>query len=238
MANTILCVFEGEKREPHYFSSVETHFFQQEAIVKCSYGNNLYHLLQELQQDDDLDIVELVRESTTVPVNKNVLAGIERDEIAQVFLFFDMEPRDTGFSSQRLALMLEKFTEETEYGKLYVSYPMVEALRDVPTFTDFVDLKVAISKCDGATYKQLSESRRQVIPQDYRKISDQNWRELIRYSLIKAQKITGVEQPNCPSQQQIFFAQSGIMEKLDEIYVLSAFPLFVREYFGSSVLTD
>ncbi|QEY10850.1 hypothetical protein [Cellvibrio sp. KY-YJ-3] len=238
MANTILCVFEGEKREPHYFSSVEEHFFKQEAIIKCSYGNDLYHLLHELQQDDDLDVVELVRESATVPANKDVLAGIERDEIAQVFLFFDMEPQDNHFSLPNLAQMLVKFTEETEHGKLYISYPMVEALRDVATFADFVDLKIAINKCDGATYKQLSESRRQAIPQDYRKISHQNWMDLIRYSLIKSQKITCLEDPDCPSQLQIFVAQSELMERAAEIYVLSAFPLFIREYFGNNVLFE
>lgn len=137
MASTILCIFEGAKREPNYFSSLQNHFFAEEAVIQCCYGNDIYHLLSELEQDDDLDIAELIRESTTQPLNRVQLEGIERDSIAQVFLFFDMEYHDNDFSIENLESMLLKFNEETEHGKLYISYPMVEALRDVHHSTLF-----------------------------------------------------------------------------------------------------
>lgn len=226
MASTILCVFEGEKREPNYFSSLEKHFFESKAIIKCSYGNNLYHLLQELSEDDDLDVVELIRESEVVPKNRGLLEGFDRDDIAQVFLFFDMEPHDTQFTLGRLEAMLQTFDEETAHGKLYVSYPMVEALRDVPSFDTFIDHKINIE--DISNYKRLSVERGRVIPEDHRRITKENWLELTRSSTRKGKHI-------CRSTKQydIFNKQSEVLQKNRYLYVLSAFPFYIYEYFGA-----
>lgn len=232
MASTILCIFEGAKREPHYFASLQRHFFSEEAVVQCSYGNDLYHLLSELEQDDDLDIVELIRDSTTQPRNRALLEGIERDSIAQVFLFFDMEYHDNGFSIENLKSMLAKFNEETEHGKLYISYPMVEALRDVPSFEDFLDLKVTLEEAKATNYKDLSATRAIAIPPDHRKITHDLWCQLIRISTQKAQQITITQALDCPEQGVIFEAQIRLLESESSLYVLSAFPIFLREYFG------
>jgi hypothetical protein len=180
MASTILCVFEGVKSEPNYFASLEKHFFDTKALVKCSYGNNIYHLLQELSEDDDLDVVELIRESKVVPKNSVLLAGLDRDDIAQVFLFFDMEPQDTQFSQDRLSHMLQKFDEETAHGKLYVSYPMVEALRDVPSFESFNQHTIQIE--DIPSYKGISSARGNKIPQDFKRITKAHWLDLTKSS--------------------------------------------------------
>lgn len=232
MASTILCIFEGAKREPHYFASLQRHFFSEEAVVQCSYGNDLYHLLSELEQDDDLDIVELIRDSTTQPRNRALLEGMERDSIAQVFLFFDMEYHDNDFSIENLKSMLAKFNEETEHGKLYISYPMVEALRDVPSFEDFLELKVNLEEAKATNYKELSSRRAISIPSDHRRITDGQWRTLTHFSTLKAQQFAGIQSSHCPEQGVIFDAQSALLESESSLYVLSAFPIFLRDYFG------
>lgn len=232
MASTILCIFEGAKREPHYFSSLQNHFFSEEAVVQCCYGNDIYHLLSELEQDDDLDIVELIRESTTQPLNRIQLEGIERDSIAQVFLFFDMEYHDNDFSIENLESMLAKFNEETEHGKLYISYPMVEALRDVPSFEEFLNLKVTLDEARASNYKGLSSTRAIAISSDHRRITHEQWRTLTHFSTLKAQQLAGIQSPRCPEQFVIFEAQTGLLESESSLYVLSAFPIFLREYFG------
>lgn len=227
MASTILCVFEGEKREPNYFASVENHFFDKEAIVKCSYGNNIYHLLSELSEDDDLDVVELIRESQVVTQNRVLLKGLERDDISQVFLFFDMEPHDTAFSIENLKRMLQQFDEETAHGKLYVSYPMVEALRDIPSFETFNEHTIQLDEM--ANYKNLSAERSGAIPQDHRRITKGNWIDLIQASTAKANSIC-----EATAQYPIFTKQAEVLETCKRLYVLSAFPFFIYEYFGAS----
>jgi hypothetical protein len=50
--------------------------------------------------------------------------------------------------------MLEHFNEETENGKLYVSYPMVEALKHIESACDFKDLTVTAK--DNIHYKKIA----------------------------------------------------------------------------------
>ncbi len=235
MTSHILCIFEGERRDIEYFESLYRHFFSTEAKIQCSYGNNLYHLLRELEEDSDLDIVELIRESEIVPANEELLRGIERDEIAQVFLFFDMEAQDTLYSAEKLHQLVECFGEETEFGKLYVSYPMVEALRHVPSWEDFMTLSVTAEQCRGKVYKGLSVQQPRVIPDDHRKLTRDHWQDLINYTTTKARTLTDTTSPEFPSQLAIAEKQSQVLKDDNKIYVMSAFPFFLREYFGEEI---
>ena len=90
-------------------------------------------LWKKLKADDfDTDIIEVLRES-----NKKIreqLEGLSRDDFSEVFLFFDYDVHQTNLGKADdgdvINQMLESFDNETENGKLYISYPMVEALRD------------------------------------------------------------------------------------------------------------
>lgn len=58
----ILFVFEGVKREPDLFRTIQRLYFanRDEQIV-CSYNNNIYQLYKDLQEyDGDGDIVSLL----------------------------------------------------------------------------------------------------------------------------------------------------------------------------------
>ena len=60
----ILFVFEGVKREPDLFRTIQRLYFanRDEQIV-CSYNNNIYQLYKDLQEyDGDGDIVSLLSE--------------------------------------------------------------------------------------------------------------------------------------------------------------------------------
>lgn len=60
----ILFVFEGVKREPDLFRTIQRLYFanRDEQIV-CSYNNNIYQLYKDLQEyDGDGDIVSLLME--------------------------------------------------------------------------------------------------------------------------------------------------------------------------------
>ena len=78
------------------------------------------------------DIIEVLRESSKEL--QKLLEGLSREDFSEVFLFFDYDAHQTNLGNadgqDALKQMLESFDNETENGKLYVSYPMVEALRD------------------------------------------------------------------------------------------------------------
>jgi hypothetical protein len=227
--STILCIFEGEKREPKYFETIQKHYFDDNSVLLCSYGNDIYELFKELNNDPDLDIVELIRESKNVPENKKILDKYSREDFNQVFLFFDFEYQDEQFDVEILDKMLSIFNEETENGKLFISYPMIEAIRDVPSIEGYIDHKVELSNCTGKRYKKLSAQGLQDF-QDPRKITNKQWDILIEINVIKANFIINKGRNNLthhPEQNEILSEQSKLMETTKSIYVLSSFPLFI-----------
>ena len=240
MERVILCVFEGEKTEHRFFNSLQLNYFAENEVIQSSYGNNLYHLYQEMVNDDGQDFVEILRESQTVKANASLLAPFDREDISEVYLFFDMEPHDTQFDPNTLNLLLTHFCDENDHGKIFISYPMVEAIRDMPKQGDFLDVTIEIADC--AQYKRISSQRSKFEFQDYRKLDKTRWQVLIIANFAKANYIA-LDETNRPyvdvSQEDILIGQNKkYIQPYNKVAVLSAFPLFIVHFFGADVVAS
>ncbi len=231
MADTILLVFEGERAEPKIFDSLKKTFFGSEtnSIIQASYNAEIYQLWKQVRDDEFLDVVELLRERSEK--NRISLAGIERDQVSQIFLFFDYEGHATDATDEKIQKMLGHFNEETENGKLYISYPMVEALKHLSP--DFQNQTVPAKQ--NINYKQMvAESSSPY--QDMRKVDANDWKHIISENLKKGNFIACSQYalPESPtSQPEIFKGQLvNFIDPLSEVSVLSGIPFFVVEYFG------
>ena len=59
----ILFVFEGKRREPDIFRTLEYLFFPKGQTIVCSFGNNIYELYRQLKAlGSGGDIVSILRE--------------------------------------------------------------------------------------------------------------------------------------------------------------------------------
>ena len=233
-----LFVFEGEKFERLYFQSLERSFFSgEESRILLCFKNDIYELYRELAADKDLDSFEIIRELTPLAKDREELAKLRRDQISQIYLFFDMEPRDNQFNKQKLLEMLAHFNNETEHGKLFISYPMVEAIRDIDDHEEYLTRTVSIDDCIGKRYKPLSADRGNQAYQDARKIDKEAWQGLISVHIKKANGFISGEFSLEPviDQQQIALAQLSKYMPINEVAVLSAFPIFLMDYFGEKV---
>ncbi len=155
-----------------------------------------------------------------------------------MFLFFDFEYQDEQFDAEKLNKMISIFSEETENGKLFVSYPMIEAIRDVPSIDGYIDHKVSLSNCSGKKYKKLSTNGLKYF-QDPRKITKKQWDKLIEINIIKANFIINKGRNNLinhPEQGDILSEQIKLMKTIHSIYVLSSFPLFIFHQKSSQLI--
>lgn len=235
MARRILCICEGEKNEPLLFRNIHKTFFDisSNEILICSYGNDIYELFDALKDDEFLDIVEVLKEVTQVEYTKNLLENITRESISDVYLFFDLEFNDPKFSTQKLNKMLTLFNEETEQGKLYINYPMLEALRHLNDPRVYNSLTLQTTSCIGKIYKQKSAGEGHPKYNDYRKLSKNCWDEIIFANSEKARLIVNrYLNKNSIAQLDILTAQENKIKDAGEIYILSSIPLFIKEYFG------
>ena len=94
--------------------------------------------------DEDLDTFNLLKERSLL--NKEILNEFNRNDFAEIYLFFDYDGHSTLANDSKLESMLRFFNEETFVGKLYISYPMVEALKHIQDEDAFRYVKVLAKK--------------------------------------------------------------------------------------------
>lgn len=259
----ILFVFEGARREPNLFRTVEYLFFPKNCqSIICSYGNNIYNLYKQMTQTDfNEDIVAILMEKYRGMEDSPLASVKKRSDISEVYLFFDYDiqnqNQENSLALSELNAQLQKmmgyFTDETECGKLYINYPMIESIRytkELPD-ADYCSYTIPIEQCgrfkeiadDFSFYKNLDfisfrwakGSGTLKIPSE-RQVEQvrENWKHLVRQNSEKACRIIGRNQGGVgASQQMLFEAQlSGFVNKNNSIAVLNSMPLFLKDYFG------
>ena len=247
-------VFEGAEREPRVFRTLERLFYGQGERIVCSFENNIYELYRQLQEfDGDGDLVSILRENRA-----DLPEGVKTSDFSEIYLFFDYDFQNENLTleemNQRLRKMLAMFNDETDNGKLYVSYPMVESLcytRELPD-EHFAEYTVSWCDCMERSFKDIAREFSFYGSMDFIELPDaehhkpsrreyarvkQNWIWLVQQHTVKANYMcTGVAAPpvdkDAVSQPRIFETQC---EKYlcdgEKIAVLNGFPLFLFEYF-------
>lgn len=250
----ILFVFEGDEREPRLYRTLERLYFpKRNDNIICSFGNNIYGLYNELQMFDGAgDIVALMRESLAARGDAT-LDGIRNSDISEVFLFFDYDFQNSQLSldeiNRRVEEMLTLFDDETDNGKLYINYPMVESIRYTKELPDeaYANYTVDRKACKG--FKRLAREFSAYDSLDYMLFKDgevptkekyievkDNWLFLKRMNVCKANLLTTglLTMPSEKSdiaQLAIFRSQvRKFVKPSEKVAILNSFPIFIYEY--------
>lgn len=262
----ILFVFEGEEREPDIMNIINNLFFKDKSDkdIFVSYCNNIQSLFNELNKDDDLDLVGLLKEKEREYFKKKKkkhsklekkLEKCNRDEFSEIYLFFDYDIKKTDkynkdsleTQNEKIKEMLKLFNNETGSGKLYINYPMVESIRyfkkelpdeDYYTYTTnlFIGRKFKEETNNFSHYKNLD------LITNKDKNQQSNWKHIIDLNIKKANYICSClnELPNKKAtinQNTIFENQLSKYVSKNEISILNSFPLFLYEYFNIDYFT-
>lgn len=229
--SNILFVFEGEKTEDQIVASFTKHIFNDKTVITCAFCAEIYQLHRALVDDEDLDTFSLLKD---IPNNKEILKDFTRDDFAEIYLFFDYDGHSTLASDNALFEMLDIFDEETDLGKLYISYPMVESIKHFSEELDFKNLKVEAKK--NIKYKKLVSEEADKKYLQFSKYTIEIWKLLIINHLSKMNYIVtdGYILPNESSTQRDIFKNQKVkyIDKDSTISVLSGFPVFMFDYFG------
>ena len=253
----ILFVFEGKRREPDIFKTLEYLFFPESQTIVCSYGNNIYDLYRQLKAlDGNGDIISILREKYKDNPDSPFTPETKSSDFSEVFLFFDYDFQNRNLTidqmNRQISEMLELFNDETDNGLLYINYPMTEAIRYTKELPDdhFSDYSVSRTDCHDKGFKNIAQQfsaygSLDFIVLDFRRSPSerrvsfvrQNWALLEQQNVIKANMICNGElvipvDKSTISQQRIFESQlSQFILPKEEVSILSAFPLFNFNYF-------
>lgn len=233
MAEHILLVFEGEKAEKQIHDSLIRYFLNEPAdtVVYGLYCSHIYTLYHKIKNDSDLELFNLLKES---PKNTDLLKNISRDDVSQIFLFFDYDGHDPTATDEKLDHMLSLFDEETENGKLYISYPMVEAIKHIKPDVDFK--KTVVSAKENIGYKSIVHKECDIHYRDLTELTLERWKNIISEHCKKMNYIVN-DVFTLPDrlilQDEIFSNQkSKYIVPDNKVAVLSAFPIFIVDYYG------
>ena len=239
----IAIISEGEKTEKQIINNLENNFKNfSNKIIFLSYKANIYSLFKEIEEDEDIDIISLLKEKQ-IKANKirndveNIdVSNINSDDISQIYLFFDYDGHTENASDEEIVKMLNKFDNETENGKLYISYPMVEALKHLKK--DKLDINnYLVEAKTRINYKNFVSQNT-----DYENLvnlTKGNWLFIISENLKRCLFLFEIKNRNYEiysnmiNQESIFNKQlDKYISKEEKVLVLSAFPFFLIEYFG------
>ena len=237
-------IVEGEAREPLIINNISKIFFAHRnfKIIILPAGLNIYMLWKMLKEDDfDTDIIEVLRENRNEFAKQ--LAGFDRSDFSEVYLFFDYDGHQNNLGEEDdrdvLDQMLLSFDNETENGKLYISYPMVEALRDFESGVCGSKDRCFVEVKDLGEYKTRSAVCA-IYPQ-FNAYDFNIWKEAIdvfsmRLSCLmdKADTIDYEQYVETISPYEILKLEKREIQD-NRVFVLSAFPEFLLDYFGQKL---
>lgn len=237
MANYILLIFEGEKTEKTIFESLKNYYLNEteNTIVFGVYCTDIYNLYDKVNKDPDLDLFFLLKEKEK---NQEQLSAISRNNVSEIFLFFDYDGHAPTASDDKLKMLLEHFDEETENGKLYISYPMVEALKHLHNNVDFKD--VVVNGKNNIKYKNIVHCQAAPCYKNITTLSQSHWNKILSEHCKKLNHLMNdtFQLPTKITSQIDIFTMQKIKHISDnsEVAVLSAFPIFIADYYGYSSL--
>lgn len=244
----VLIVLEGKQPEGNTLTRLQRAFPEEladlsEDLVKIIFKSNIYSLYGKLKDDEDfLDVVEVLKEQHT---DDKELQNLDRDAVSQVFLFFDLDihglAQSIEESYKQLNELVQFFDNETKNGKLFLSYPMVEAINicDIENGLMSDDRKLfTIDNCLNGGFKRFANNLNRDSKTICRANCRENWLIISRANYEKAKWLMHLSSEELfpvlnQMQQDAILQHQQVLIKQDNIVAtLSAFPFFLLDYLG------
>ena len=244
----VLFVLEGEQPEGNIVARLQKAFPEELAdlssdLVKIVFSSNIYSLYGKLKDNDGfLDVVEVIKEQHK---EDKELQDLDRESVSQVFLFFDLDihglAQSIEQSCEQLDELLNFFDNETENGKLFLSYPMVEVVNICDRSNGLMsdDRKLfKICDCEGDGFKHFVNNLNRDSKTICRANCRENWLIICKANYEKAKwlmHLTSEELFSILNQMQqdaILQHQQKLIKQNNVVATLSAFPFFWLEYVG------
>lgn len=246
----VAIISEGAKTEKQIIENIKRNFWDDEKnqkdIIFLPFKSNIYRLWRTLNEDEnETDIIDLLAENDE-SIEK-IISGIGRRFISETYLFFDYDGHAKDYRGDVDAVvkeMIQTFDNETENGKIYVSYPMVEAIKDLKK-QDICSRRCSVIAKENIGYKKMVGEVFDF--SNLNKLNIEDWYFIICNNLKKSSCIIYskfeiapyVEYVNKFNQACIFKYQKSKFIDIDKtVAVLSGFPFFLIDYFGEEFYED
>jgi len=156
LTSKILMVVEGEKEERRIIGSTSHGLLSlmgtDYEIV--TFANPIYELYDAYKNGEYDDLVSYLRIEKGLEFDSNILS---KSAFSAIYLVFDYEIQYQKYSDEIIIDLLNTFNNETELGKLYINYSMVEAFYHLEQLPDnnYNERVISTDGLIGKDYKKL-----------------------------------------------------------------------------------
>ena len=229
MKPKVLFVVEGERGEKKVLGNTRwgllslIDFEYEITVVRGS----IYELYENYKNGNYTDLVAYLRTTGMLSLPSSVRS---REAFAAVYLIFDFDPHYQKYSDGIIREIVATFDNETDLGKVYLNYPMVEAFYHIESKTDFLNFyrkTVSAANLSGKAYKKLVKTEtcfnRYFIPVDELCLA-------VFLNYRKAKQITKNNDFAPDIYRKILEYQIQLKNQSNEISVLATLPLLLVDY--------
>ena len=248
MNDKILFIMEGKKDDPKLLKSLlDTYktvldYDGYSSNVIVSYTSNIYSLYNELKKlDNDKD--EFADLFPIVQKKDSKLNSYSRDEFSAIYLFFDLDihKRDEKKAGIQLGEMVKTFNNETENGKLFISYPMVEVAKICDKYEGlFKEDRKLFSLESCKRFKEFANNhtrstRKTDSLEDWNLICKENYRKA-NWILTGCCSIPDIPYLKKMEQEDILDKELEFVESKNSVATLSAYPMWLKDQLESETI--
>jgi len=239
----ILFIFEGASYEPLLYEGIKSLFFpKSNDQVLCSFCSSIYTFYKRLKDEFDgfADVVDVLKTELAKTDPQNELFNYKSADFASIYLFFDYDFYwgNLDVKNAQIKELVEYFNEETDYGRLFISYPMIESIQYTKELPDINFHQYSVKRTDSIGKKFKKKARQFCFYQGYAFLKDpENWMHIVKQNVMKANELTkdSLSWPlnkDDVNQMAVFEAQlSKHVMPHGNVAILNAFPLFLYYYF-------
>lgn len=239
----VIFIYEGVKAEENLLNNMIEIFFSSKvdiSILNCPADGNIYMLWTRLKKDEfETNVVDVLKEMSTAA--KERLNNLKASDFSEIYLFFDYDGHNDNIpkgylNKDILSEMLKTFNNETELGKLYVSYPMIESIKEI-------DAKTQNYKNLFLSLDEISEYKQRVFSQsdfnNYSRIDEEHWLIACNASRKRASLLVTYNSlctydyfiHNLNQEKLYFYQKQNYINNGHFLCVLNSIPLFLLEYY-------
>lgn len=251
----ILCILEGKKPDMAIFHQLKSTFFKSRDVEFFYIGISIYGFYNRiLKYKDDIgfiDVFPIIKQIIIDQKNEKEFGKfkefleLKKNQISEIFLFFDYDGQDKMNLNKHpntIDEMLKFFNNETEFGKLYINYPMAESYKhsindkiEIFSINNEMHYKTFVSKnCDKKLERISKLDKNDWLRLFLPHLKSTNYlfskQFLLPNAYLETQKMS---QLSIYQQQKQRYIQPN-----QEIMVLSSFSWFLLEYLGKPLFLE
>lgn len=236
----ILFICEGAKTEKRFCNLIIDKYFLQQNKNKeyVAFGTNIYGLYDEMSKDDGLDIIELIKEKAKSKKDMYNYNKLAEGGFSEVYLIFDFDFQAPQYDCQKICEMINFFDNETEHGKLYINYPMIESIKHFKSIPDRNYNSYEVGKEECLTYKRDVASNSVI--NHFSEIDENKLKVIIKQNLNKYEYIAKLKIDTYNSyitnfsQKKLLDFQLEHISEMQKIYVFNTSVFWGIDYFDES----